>query len=177
MNRKQLKRHLLRLGLVVMVLILAGAALSCSSSSPSSPPPEIGKPAPDFTLSTMEGTEITLSELQGTPVLLNFWDIGCPPCRVELPYFDVVARQYPDKVTVLTINIKDSLSQLQQFFGDSEIDFIVALDKSGQVSSNYVIRYTPTTFFIDSQGILRDIKVGAFANEIELMTSVGKLLK
>ncbi|PIP49005.1 MAG: hypothetical protein COX14_01650, partial [Chloroflexi bacterium CG23_combo_of_CG06-09_8_20_14_all_45_10] len=100
----------------------------------------------------------------------------CPPCRQELPYFDTVARQNADKATILTVNVEDSTSQIEQFFSNSKVSFIVALDKNAQMTSSYATGYIPTTFFIDSQGIIRYIKVGAFANEKELQASLEELL-
>ena len=166
----------------MVVCVLIGGAISCSSSNSSSSPEELGLipveiAAPDFTLPTMTGTEITLSDLQGMPVLLNFWHKGCPPCLEELHYFDAVAKQYSDRITIVAIDIKDSLPQIKQFFGDSEISFIVALGKNTQVASDYAIQYTPTTFFIDSEGIIRYVKVGAFASKEELQASIDELLK
>jgi len=178
MTRKRLKSCLLRASLFFIVFALTCGALSCSSASS---PEELGLipvdiVAPDFTLPTMRGTEITLSELQGTPVVLNFWAIRCPPCREELPYFDTVARQNADKTTIVAVNLEDSTSQVRQFFGDNEVSFIVALDKNAQMTSSYATGYIPTTFFIDSQGIIRYIKVGAFADEKQLQASIDKLL-
>lgn len=181
MAKKQLQSWLLRTSLLMVVCVLIGGAVSCSTSNSPSSPEELGLipveiVAPDFTLPTMTGTEITLSDLQGMAVLLNFWHKGCPPCLAELHYFDAVAKQYPDRITIVAIDIKDSLPQIKQFFGDSEISLIVALGKDTQVASDYAIRYTPTTFFIDSEGIIRYVKVGAFASKEELQASTDELL-
>ena len=77
----------------------------------------------------------------------------------------------------MAVGIRESTPRLEEFFGDSEVNFIVALDKNAQVFSRYAIRNAiPTTFFIDSQGVIRYIKLGAFANEMELQASIGELL-
>ena len=182
MTKKRLKSGLLRTSLFITVCALVGGAVSCSSSNSSSSPETLGLipveiAAPDFTLPTTTGTEISLSELQGTPVVLNFWAIQCPPCRMELPYFDVVAKQYSDRVTIVAIDIQDSLPQIKKFFGDSEVSFTVALDKNAQVFSSYAIQNAiPSTFFIDSQSVIRYIRLGAFTNKMELQASIGELL-
>lgn len=182
MAKKQLQSWLSRAILPMILCALVGGAISCSPSDSSSSPEELGLipvevAAPDFTLPTMTDAEVTLSELQGMPVLLNFWHKGCPPCLGELHYFDAVAKQYPDTITIVAIDIRDSLPQIKQFFGDTEISFIVALDKNTEVASSYAIRYTPTTFFIDSEGIIRYVKVGAFASKEELQASTDELLR
>ena len=183
MTERQLKNWLLRMSLFITIFTLAGGALGCSSPTPASSPEELGLivlegevGAPDFTLPTMTGTEITLSDLQGKPVVLNFWAIRCPPCRQELPYFDTVARQNADKATILAVNVEDSTSQIEQFFGGSEVSFVVALDKNGQMTSSYATGYIPTTFLVDSQGIVRYAKVGAFASEGQLQASLNLIL-
>jgi len=183
MVKKQLKSRLLGVGVFITVFALAGGTLGCSSPSPSSSPEELGLiavedevAAPDFTLPTMAGTEITLSDLQGKPVVLNFWAIRCPPCKQELPYFDTVAGQNADKATILTVNVEDSASQIEQFFSNSEVSFIVAIGKNAQAILSYATGYIPTTFFIDSQGTIRYVKVGGFANEKKLQDSVDNLL-
>lgn len=175
MTRKRLKGCLLRASLFFIVFALTCGALSCSSPTPPDLI-EVDIMAPDFTLPTLTDTEITLSDLQGTPVVLNFWAIRCPACREELPYFDTVARQNADKATIVAVNIEDSTSQIKQFFGDSKVSFTVALDKNAQMTSSYATGYIPTTFFIDSQGVIRYLKVGAFADEKQLQASIDKLL-
>jgi len=175
MTRKRLKSCLLRASLFFIVFALTCGALSCSSPTPPDLI-EVDIVAPDFTLPTMRGTEITLSDLQGTPVVLNFWAIRCPTCRRQMPYFDAVAKKYADKVTIVAINLEDSTSEVKQFFGDNEVSFIVALDKNAQMTSSYATGYIPTTFFIDSQGVIRYLKVGPFADEKQLQASIDKLL-
>jgi len=184
MTNRHLRTWLLGTSLFIMVCILAGGPVGCSSSSSSSSTEELGLivmedeiEAPDFTISTMTGEEITLAELQGMPVVLNCWAIRCPPCRAELPYFDAAAKQYSGRVTIVAVNIEDSISQVKGFFGDSEVSFIVALDKNSQVASSYATGYIPNTFFIGSHGIIRYIKVGAFAGERQLQDSIDLVLK
>ena len=167
MTNKELKKWLVKAGLIITILSLIGGATSCTSTGP-----EVGKQAPDFTLVTMAGTEITLSELRGTPVVLNFWAIYCPPCRSELGYFEQLAEQSAGEVAIIMVNTQDTRSQIEKFFGDYKVHFTVALGGGTQVSDKYNIQYIPTTFFIDSNGIIRNIKVGAFRNETELRDSI-----
>jgi thiol-disulfide isomerase/thioredoxin len=182
MAKKRLQSWLLEATLLMILCASVGGVIGCSPSDSSSSPEELGLiplevAAQDFTLPTMAGTEVTLSELQGMPVLLNFWHRGCAPCLAELHYFDALARQYPDTMTIVAVDIQDSLAQIKEFFSDSEIAFIVALGKNTGVASSYAIRYTPTTFFIDSEGIIRYVKVGAFASKEELQASTDELLQ
>jgi peroxiredoxin len=100
----------------------------------------------------------------------------------ELPYFDAVAKEYADKVTIVAVDIQEEASQvknfLQKLFDGNEVSFTVALDKDAQVASAYSVgRYIPVTFLIDSQGIVRYAKLGAFPNEKNLQDSIALLLE
>jgi peroxiredoxin len=161
MTNKRFRKWLVKAGLVITMLSLIGGATSCTSTGA-----EVGKQAPDFTLGTMTGTEITLSELRGTPVVLNFWDTHCPPCQNQLVYLEEAAIQSDGEIAIITVDIGDPLSRIKQFFGDYKLHFTVALDKDAQVSYKYNVRYTPTTFFIDSNGVIRAIKIGASETEL-----------
>ena len=177
MTRKRLKKWLTRVSLIIAVFALVGSALSCDSSSSSSSAPQELDKAPYFTLTTMTGTEVILSELEGAPVVLNFWATWCGHCVAELGYFEAVAQQSEGKIKIVAINVGESASKVQKFFGDYAPSMIVALDKTGEVFSNYSSKYNPRefipiTFFIDSEGVIQYIKVGAFASEMELWDSL-----
>ncbi len=137
---------------------------------------EEGIKAPVFTLPTLEGSEVTLSDLQGKYVVLNFWSTNCPPCVAEMEYFETVGKQHPDDLAILTVDIRESDSKVSGFFGGGERSFIVALDKTGEVTSAYGIRYTPTTFFMDTIGDVYYARVGAFASQQQFEDSVALLL-
>jgi thiol-disulfide isomerase/thioredoxin len=177
---KQINSRGLLLLLCAVVLLLAVVMPGCSLSSSTD---DLGLiiieeevAAPDFSLPTLSST-VTLSELQGMPVILNFWYIGCAPCIVELPYLNAASTEYSGKLTIITINVKDSTDDIREFFNDNEHRFIAAIDLDNQVAPAYGIRFTPTTYFIDSSGIIRYAKLGAFTNEKYLMESIDKLLE
>jgi len=112
---RRMSKKLIRITLIIVVLTLVGGTLSCNSSL-------LSQKAPDFTLPTMTGTNITLSELEGTPVVLNFWATWCGPCASELSFFENVAQQSGGEIKVIAINIGESASTVQNFFGDYETD-------------------------------------------------------
>ena len=181
MTSKILRGWLTRASLVIMLFALVGGVLGCNSSSPSedSAPQEVDK-APDFTLPTMAGDEITLSELEGAPVVLNFWATSCPHCVKELHYFEAVAQQSEGEIKIVAVDVGESASRVQEFFGDYEPSMIVALDTRGEVFSNYSSKYNPRgfipiTFFVGSEGVIQYTKLGAFANEMELWDNLRSL--
>lgn len=165
MTNKRFRKWLVKAGLIVTILSLIGGATSCTNTAP-----EVGKQAPDFTLVTMAGTEITLSELRGTPVVLNFWDTHCSYCQPQLVYLEQAAEQSDGEIAIIAVDIGETLSRVKQSFGDYKLHFTVALDTDAQVSYKYNVQYTPTTFFIDSGGVIRAIKIGA--SEMELWAGI-----
>ena len=171
----RMSKKLIRITLIIAVLALAGVALSCSSSL-------LSQEAPDFTLPTMAGANITLSELEGTPVVLNFWATNCPHCVAELHYFEAVAQESEGEIKVIAINVGESDSTVQDFFGDYEPTMIVALDENGEVFVNYCEKdnprgYIPITFFVDSEGIVKHIKIGAFQTKTELWDTLDSVFE
>ena len=167
----RLRTWLILATLIIAVLALVGIAVSCNSSSPSE--------ALNFTLPTMAGANITLSELEGTPVVLNFWSISCYWCRKQLPYLEAVAQQSGGEIKVIAVNIVDSAASVQTFFGDYEPTMIVALDSNGEVFVNYCQEYNnpqgliPFTLFVDSEGLVQYKRIGAFSSEAELWDTLN----
>lgn len=179
---KRSKIWLVRIILLTTMCAFIGGIVGCYSPSSSGLHEEQGLiaveiEASDFTLPTLDGVEITLSDLQGMPVVLNFWAIRCPPCRLELPYFDMVAKQNTGEVMIVAVNVEDSIAQVKQFFGGSDVSFIVAIDRNAQETSSYATGYIPTTVFVDSQGIIRYLKVGAFTSEEQLQDIIREVSK
>jgi peroxiredoxin len=180
MARKMSKKtRLIVVIVIIAVVAIVGIVLSRSSPGPSDST-LLSQKAPDFTLLTMTGANVTLSELEGTPVVLNFWATWCGPCASELSFFENVARQSGGEIKVIAINIGQPVSEVERFFGEYEPTMIVALDGNTEVYTNYSQEdnpqgYIPVTFFVDSEGIVKDIKIGAFASEQELWDTLDSV--
>lgn len=115
--------------------------------------PEVGGPAPDFTLVDLEGNAVTLSDLRGRPVVLNFWATWCPPCRLEMPELQETQRDYAEQgVVVLTVNQDESAAQVQSFFDEIGLTLQAVLDDDGDVGIAYGAFYLPSTVFINADG-------------------------
>ena len=114
---------------------------------------QIGDLAPDFTAPTQDGSTVTLSDLRGQPVVLNFWATWCPPCRAEMP--DLVAAYEAHKdngLVIVGVNEQDDEDKALAFMEQYGIEFPVLLDSRGDLASLYTARGLPTTFFIDRDG-------------------------
>ncbi|MFC2049897.1 peroxiredoxin family protein [Chloroflexota bacterium] len=131
---------------------------------------EIGDTAPDFTLQTTDGQSITLSKFQGKTVLLNFWVSSCIPCVAEMPFFqEVLDEQTNDDLAIVAINCGETSQTVQNISDDLGLTFHMLLDPDGKVCTDYK-RGAPTTFLIDSNGVIKAIRDEVFQNpeEIEL---------
>ncbi len=168
------------LGLTTFVL-LAGTACSggdTPSQTPPANPEEIGLQAvevaaPDFTLPTLEGGEVTLSSLQGQIVMINFWQVNCPPCEEEMPFLEAAAKQYDGEAVVLAVGIGVDAAGAREFVGDGSLSMLVPLDTQAKAAAKYSVGFTPTTFLVDRDGIVRYVKVGAFARAVDVSAAIA----
>ena len=119
--------------------------------------------APDFTLSTLEGNQVSLASLKGQVVVLNFWATWCLYCVAEMDELDAAAgRLAPRGVKVLAVNImqRETLAKIRAFLGTKPHNYLILLDEGSNVASAYGVSGIPTTFIIDRQGRLRRVKNG-----------------
>ncbi|MGE7184881.1 TlpA disulfide reductase family protein [Peribacillus sp. NPDC006672] len=124
---------------------------------------KIGAVAPDFSLKTLDGEQVNLSDYKGKKVMLNFWATWCPPCKKEMPDMQKYSQQAGDDVVILAVNI-DPENDVQAFVEDNDITFTIPLDSQSAkktVSERYKILSIPTTYFIDSKGIIRNKAISA----------------
>ena len=169
-SRMSKKTRLIVAIVIIAVGVIVGIALSRNSSSPS-----------DLTLPIITWDETTLSTLEGTPVVLNFWSIGCPACRQQLPYLEAVALQSEGEIKVIAVNIVDNAASVQDYFGDYRPTMIIALDKNREAFVDYCLAYNnirgaiPFTLFVDSESIVQYVKIGAFQTETELLDTLDSV--
>lgn len=130
--------------------------------------------APDFTLHTVDGTPLRLSDLRGKVVLLNFWATWCPPCKAEMPDLNALHQKYGAEhdFTVVGINMEERAADVSAFARARQITFPLLLDPEGAVSAGrYAIRSLPTSLIIDREGRIRDMWMG----QISLEAMVARL--
>lgn len=142
--------------------------------------PQAGFLAPDFSLETIDGGEITLSALRGRIVVVNLWASWCPPCRAEMPAFQAVYEDFgAQDLVVLAVNMtfQDSEAEASSFAAELGLTFPIALDHSGEIAESYRMRALPTTFFIDAEGIIRQVLVGGSLNEATIRSIVRDLIE
>lgn len=125
--------------------------------------PKVGQLAPDFTLKALDGSSITLSRLRGKAVLINFWASWCVACRDESPLLEGFYQTYQSAgVVVLGVNVtsQDTLDAARAYVEEMKLSFPIPLDEQGSVSKLYQAPGLPVSFFVDTQGIIRNVIVG-----------------
>ena len=148
----------------------------CSSSTPAQGP-EIGKLAPDFQLSNLDGQVVSLSDFRGKPIFLNFWATWCGPCRFEMPFIQKMYEGLSSEgLVVLAVNLQENPATVKEFMETFGLTFPVLMATSREVPLAYNIRGIPATFFIDKNGIIQDIKIGAFTSEVEIASRLNKIM-
>ncbi|WP_147803233.1 peroxiredoxin family protein [Alkalicoccus halolimnae] len=146
-------------------------AYSENDSSGNGPPPvpeeEIGlgeeEYAPDFTLETLDGEEVSLSDFRGEKkVMLNFWATWCPPCRAEMPDMQNVYEERDD-IEIVAVNLTETepgTEQVETFREDFGLTFPILLDRDVAVAEQFDIQPVPTSYMIDTNGQIQHIALG-----------------
>ena len=134
-----------------------------------------GYRAPDFTLQNLDGDEVNLSDFQGKLVMVNFWFVDCVPCEDEMPHIQAVSKSWSEELTVLAINRWESAEKVQGFVDSKSLTFPVLIDSSEEIHDAYNVSKWPTTFFIDTEGIIQEIQAGAFSSQDEIETILESL--
>nr|WP_309862434.1 redoxin domain-containing protein [Bacillus sp. SLBN-46] len=137
-----------------------------------------GNKAPNFSLKTLDGQEVKLSDMVGKKVILNFWATWCPPCKAEMPHMqEFYEEQKNNQVTILAVNLttsEKSSDNIGAFVKDYGLTFPIVLDSEGQVGQTYQAVTIPTSYIIDTKGVIRKKIVGPMDKEMmtELLQSV-----
>ncbi|TKC19562.1 TlpA disulfide reductase family protein [Robertmurraya kyonggiensis] len=130
---------------------------------------DIEERPPFFELTTLAGEKISSEELKGKRVLLNFWATWCPPCKEEMPDMQKMYEEYKDEdVVVVGVNVtstEKNREDVQEFAQKHQLTFPILMDEIGEVTHQYEILSFPTTYFIDSDGVIRSKVIGALSKE------------
>jgi peroxiredoxin len=122
--------------------------------------PIVGSKAPDFSLQTLEGDTLSLSDFEGKAVLINFWATWCEPCKIEMPFFQERYERYSPHFDVLAVNYAEPEDTVKRFIEAEGLTFTVLLDQNAQVVRLYQVRGYPTSVLVDSEGIIQVYHIG-----------------
>lgn len=114
---------------------------------------QVGKQAPNFVVSDLEGNEIELADLKGKGVFLNFWGTWCKPCEQEMPYMNELYPKYKEKgVEMIALDADETTIAVKNFVNQYGLKFPVAIDEGQAILGTYDVGPLPTTFLIDKEG-------------------------
>ena len=143
------------------------------------PSPMIGRLAPAFRLTTLDGKKRSLAEFKGRPVVLNFWATWCAPCRLEMPWFEALGKKYSaDKLQVLGIAQDDAAKQeIEKAAKKAGVSYPILLtDGKSTVAMAYgSVDTLPTTFYVNREGVITDATTGIGSRD-EIEARVKKLI-
>ncbi|MGD6848885.1 peroxiredoxin [Rossellomorea aquimaris] len=136
-----------------------------------------GDRAPDFELTTLDGKAVKLSDYQGKKVILNFWATWCPPCKAEMPHMQSYYEENAEKenVEILAVNLTsmdDGEKAVQEFIDGYELTFPIPMDEKGEIGDEYRAFTIPTTYMIDTKGIIQHKIVGPMNEDM-----MGKMVE
>ena len=168
---------------VVLVPEKAGGAPAADDAqSPEAEATEMrGKQAPAFTLVTLDGKKVSLSDFKGRPVLVNFWATWCGPCKVEMPWFEGFNKQYASQGFVilgLADDVdagKDAIAKVVQKTG---VTYPILLTDNGKVQKSYApagMDYLPMSFYVDRNGVIAEETAGLGSKD-EIEAHIKKIV-
>lgn len=141
-------------------------------------PALVGQPAPDFTLTTLDGQQVSLSDYAGRVVLVNFWATWCPSCLTEMPDYEQVYRRHGQgqgDFVVLGVNLQEGPEQVSPYANGLGLTFPVLLDRDGNVTSRrYQVTGMPASFIVDRQGLIFYRHLGPMSGQL-LQTRLAEL--
>ena len=181
MLRKILPIITLALGFILvltsMYLVLKNRA---SQNDPSAVPAQVNFPAPELTLTDIQGVARSLADYRGQVVLVNLWATWCPPCREEMPAIEKMYTEYKDEgfvVLAIDMTYQDDVTAVQPFVEKYGLSFPVLLDETGTVGKAYQLKSLPSSYFINRDGIINEVVIGGPMSEALLRIRIEDILK
>lgn len=130
------------------------------------PPPKVGAPAQDFTVTTTDGKQVSLSKYKGKAVWLVFMASWCAACQAEVPEIEAAYKEYgPQGLVVLGINITEDSDTVRAYASRVGITFPMAADPNSAIADAYRVTAIPSHFYVDKTGVLREMRQGSVSAE------------
>ncbi len=146
------RQYLTSIGILVVVVVLAITFHARKVSAL----PVVGHTPPIFTLTNFQGQAMSIAQTSGKPMYINFFASWCPPCQLEAPDLEKMYTKYRGQIQFYGVDMtsSDSVAGAQHFVKEFGLQYPVLLDKKGDVSKLYNVAYLPTSFFVNSQGVI-----------------------
>ncbi|MBZ5656750.1 MAG: TlpA family protein disulfide reductase [Acidobacteriia bacterium] len=169
---------------VVAAMLLVGIHIARKNHAGGPPGQLIGRTAPDFELQSLEGKSVKLSDFRGKAVLLNFWATYCGPCKIEMPWFVELQKEYgPQGFQIIGVAMDDaSTEDIAKFAKEMGVNYPILLGKESVGQSYGGVGVLPTTFFVDRDGKITDREFGlqsrsVFVDNIKKALSQGQAVQ
>lgn len=152
---------------VVVAVVLALLGLLAWGLIKSGKGPVDSGVAPNFTLTDFNGQTVTLSDLRGKVVIINFWASWCPPCREEAAYLEQTWRKYKDQgVVFIGVDYVDTEKEALAYIAEFDITYLNGPDIGTRIAQAYNIKGVPETYYVDTKGTLRGVHIGPLTSPI-----------
>lgn len=151
------------------------AAVGYDKEDGPSGPVEAGDDYRDFTALMADGSTFTLSEHEGSVILLNFWATWCGPCVREMPAFPRLVEKYGDDLTLIAVNVGETEQDVKAFLEKNSYGFSVGLDTEGGISALYPTEGIPYTILIGRDGRIASIYLGADKADVMFEVYCGEI--
>jgi cytochrome c biogenesis protein CcmG, thiol:disulfide interchange protein DsbE len=167
--------HLLAWGGLMILLAILALGLDRSQKGPVSE----GQRAPNFTLTTFEGDELSLASLRGKVVVVNFWASWCKPCEQEAADLEAAWRYYQPggQVVFLGVDYIDTKPEALAYLEKFDITYPNGPDLRTRISQAYRITGVPETYFIDQDGLVHNKKIGPFTRYEDITRIIDEMLQ
>jgi len=160
------------LAVVTTALIACGSGgeVKSPSSSGAGDHAEVGKPAPDLAIQTLNDKgKISLPDLQGKVVIVDFWATWCGPCKQSFPKLEELSKKVGDKVVIVGVSVDDEKKGVAEFAKENGATFAIGWDEGHSIASRWKVGTMPTTFIVDPTGKVRHIHDGYHDGETSTM--------
>ena len=169
-------------GALIMSLALVGVGFLGKPSSASTSLVEgtkVGNLAPNFDLEVLGTDErLTLKDLRGKAVWVNFWATWCPPCREEMPQMQRLYEQHRARgLEIVGVDVQESAEQVRGFTTELGLTWRFVLDRDGKTTDRYLVSGLPTHYFIDREGVIQAVHIGGLETIVGVKAPVDEYLE
>jgi thiol-disulfide isomerase/thioredoxin len=163
--------------LVVALMLVFGFKMARHSPGMATGNAQMNGIAPDFTLQSLDGKTVRLSDFRGKPVVLNFWATWCGPCKIEMPWFVDLQKQYgPAGLQFLGVAMDDASSKdIAEFAESMKVNYPILIGKESVGDAYGGVQFLPETFYIDRNGKVVD-KAFGLKGRGEIEDAIKKIL-